>query len=60
MARVNLTISEKDLAYLRCLVKSEEAASLSHAVRKIVKQYRKLMHEEKQHCNPFRRKSPRM
>ena len=47
MARINLTISEKDLAYLRRLVESEEAASLSHAVRKIVKEYRRLKLQEK-------------
>ena len=36
MKRVQLTLDERTLAYLRRLVKSGECASLSHAVRKIV------------------------
>jgi len=42
MARINLTISEKDLRYLRVLVKSGEASSVSHAVRKIIREYQRL------------------
>jgi len=40
--RVQLTVDEETFRYLRRLVDSEEAASLSHAVRRIVKEYRKL------------------
>jgi len=36
MRRVQLTLDEKTIAYLRRLVESGECASLSHAVRKIV------------------------
>ncbi len=36
MRRVQLTLDEKTIAYLRRLVESRECASLSHAVRKIV------------------------
>jgi len=36
MRRVQLTLNEKTIAYLRRLVESGECASLSHAVRKIV------------------------
>jgi len=42
MARIQLTIEEKDLAYLKRLVKRGEAASLSHAVRRIIKEYQRL------------------
>ena len=36
MKRVQLTLDEKSLAYLKSVVESGECASLSHAVRKIV------------------------
>jgi Arc/MetJ-type ribon-helix-helix transcriptional regulator len=36
MKRVQLTLDERTMAYLRRLVKCGECASLSHAVRKIV------------------------
>jgi len=36
MKRVQITLDERTLAYLRRLVKCGECASLSHAVRKIV------------------------
>ena len=34
--RVQLTLDEKTLAYLRGLVETNECASLSHAVRRII------------------------
>lgn len=37
MKRVQLTLDEKTLKHLRGLVESGECASLSHAVRRIVK-----------------------
>jgi len=40
--RVQVTLDESTFRYLRSLVDSEEAASLSHAVRRIVKEYRRL------------------
>lgn len=43
MKRVQLTLDEKSLAYLKRLVESGEAASLSHAARKIIA---KAMREE--------------
>jgi Arc/MetJ-type ribon-helix-helix transcriptional regulator len=45
MKRVQLTLDEKSLAYLKRLVESGDAASLSHAVRKII---RKQMLKEKE------------
>jgi Arc/MetJ-type ribon-helix-helix transcriptional regulator len=39
MKRVQITLDEKTLAYLKSLVDSGECASLSHAVRKIVGRY---------------------
>jgi hypothetical protein len=39
--RVQLTLDEATFRYLRQLVDSQEAASLSHAVRKIVHEYRR-------------------
>jgi Arc/MetJ-type ribon-helix-helix transcriptional regulator len=36
MKRVQLTLDERSLAYLRSLVETGECASLSHAVRKII------------------------
>ncbi|MDI6904028.1 MAG: hypothetical protein QMD13_00830 [Candidatus Bathyarchaeia archaeon] len=44
MKRVQLTLDEKSLAYLKSLVESGDAASLSHAVRKIIAKH---MREEK-------------
>jgi len=43
MPRVQLTLDEKDLAYLKRLVESGECASLSHAVRRIIREYRRLL-----------------
>jgi hypothetical protein len=40
--RVQVTLDESTFRYLRGLVDSEEAASLSHAIRRIVKEYRRL------------------
>jgi len=40
--RVQLTLDNATFEYLRKLVDSGEAASLSHAVRRIVKEHRKL------------------
>jgi len=42
--RVQTSLDEKNLTYLKSLVESGEAASLSHAIRKIVGQR---MREEK-------------
>ena len=39
MKRVQLTLDEKSLAYLKSMVESGECASLSHAIRKIVAKY---------------------
>jgi len=39
--RVQLTLDEETFRYLRSLVDSDEAASLSHAVRRIIKEYRR-------------------
>lgn len=47
MRRVQLTLDERTLAYLRRMVQSGECASLSHAVRKIVGHY---MREEEKHA----------
>lgn len=44
MRRVQLTLDERSLTYLKSLVESGECASLSHAVRKIIA---KAMKEEK-------------
>ena len=44
MKRVQLTLDEKSMACLRSLVESGDAASLSHAARKIIAKY---MKEEK-------------
>jgi len=41
--RVQLTLDETTYRYLRRLVDSEEAGSLSHAVRRIVREYRRLL-----------------
>jgi Arc/MetJ-type ribon-helix-helix transcriptional regulator len=41
--RVQVTLDESTFRYLRSLVDSEEAASLSHAIRRIVKEYRRLL-----------------
>jgi len=41
MKRVQITLDEKTLAYLRSLVESGECANLSHAIRKIVARYMK-------------------
>ena len=50
MKRVQLTLDKETLAYLRDLVESGECASLSHAVRKIVRHH---MREEEKHIgNP--------
>jgi len=40
MVRVNVTLSEEDLEYLKEMKRSGEAASLSHAIRKIVREHR--------------------
>jgi Arc/MetJ-type ribon-helix-helix transcriptional regulator len=45
MKRVQLTLDEKSLAYLKSMVDSGECASLSHAVRKIIARH---MQEEKE------------
>jgi Arc/MetJ-type ribon-helix-helix transcriptional regulator len=45
MKRVQLTLDERTLAYLRRLVNCGECASLSHAVRKIV--WHLILEEEK-------------
>ena len=50
MKRVQLTLDEKTIAYLRGLVESGECASLSHAVRKIVGHY--MREAEKRAGNP--------
>lgn len=47
MPRVQLTLEERDLRYLRSLVKSSECASLSHAVRRIIKEYRQLRRDRR-------------
>lgn len=46
MKRVQLTLDEKGLAYLKSLVESGDAASLSHAVRRIIARH---MQEETKH-----------
>jgi Arc/MetJ-type ribon-helix-helix transcriptional regulator len=45
MKRVQLTLDEKSLAYLKSLVESGECANLSHAVRRIIA---KCMEKEKE------------
>ncbi len=40
--RLQITLDEATFRYLRRLVESEEAASLSHAIRRIVKEHRRL------------------
>jgi Arc/MetJ-type ribon-helix-helix transcriptional regulator len=47
MTRVQLTLQEKDLRYLRRLVSTGECASLSHAVRKIIREYQRTPKPEK-------------
>ena len=44
MKRVQITLDEKTLTYLKSIVESGECASLSHAVRKIVAEH---MREDK-------------
>jgi len=46
MKRVQLTLDEKSLAYLKSVVESGECASLSHAVRRIIARY---IEEKKAH-----------
>jgi len=41
MWKVNITLDEECLKYLRSLVESGECKSVSHATRKIIKEYRK-------------------
>ena len=50
--RVQLTLDEETYRYLRRLVDSEEAASLSHAVRRIVKEYRRLPRTRRERMQP--------
>jgi Arc/MetJ-type ribon-helix-helix transcriptional regulator len=45
MKRIQLTLDEKSLAYLKSMVESGECASLSHAVRRIIA---KCMEQEKE------------
>jgi len=41
--RVQVTLDEATFRYLKRQVDSGEAASLSHAIRRIVKEYRRLL-----------------
>lgn len=41
--RVQLTLDQETYRYLRRLVQTDEAASLSHAVRRVVKEYRRIV-----------------
>jgi len=50
--RVQLTLDETTYRYLRRLVDTEEAASLSHAVRRIVREYQRLLKAAKEKPQP--------
>jgi len=47
MPRVQLTLDEKGLRYLRRLVSTGECASLSHAIRRIIREYQRMPKAEK-------------
>jgi Arc/MetJ-type ribon-helix-helix transcriptional regulator len=48
MKRVQVTLDEENLAYLKRLVRSGDSASLSHAIRKIIARVRKEEREKKE------------
>jgi len=50
--RVQLTLDEETFRYLRSLVGRDEAASMSHAVRRIVKEYRRLLRTRRERMQP--------